>query len=87
MTDEPHEIRLKRLRLRSWRRGIKEMDLILGQYADAALAALSPSELDAYEAFMAEDDQTLYAWISGRTPAPQIHMPMLSRIRDFHDLS
>ena len=87
MSDERHDIRLKRLRLRSWRRGIKEMDLILGQFADAALTALDAAELDAYEAFMAEDDQTLYAWISGRETGPAIHAPMVSRIRAFHNLS
>ncbi|MEO0913281.1 MAG: succinate dehydrogenase assembly factor 2, partial [Pseudomonadota bacterium] len=55
MTGETPEHRLKRLRLRSWRRGIKEMDLILGRFADAELAALSAEELDAYEALIAED--------------------------------
>lgn len=31
---EDHATRLKRLRMRSWHRGIKEMDLILGGFAD-----------------------------------------------------
>ena len=38
--EEDRDVRLRRLRLRSWRRGIREMDLILGGYADGALAGL-----------------------------------------------
>ncbi|MDJ0859159.1 MAG: succinate dehydrogenase assembly factor 2, partial [Dinoroseobacter sp.] len=48
--DESRETRIKRLKIRSWRRGIKEMDLILGGYADANLKAMSEVELDAFDA-------------------------------------
>ena len=48
MTD--NETRLKRLRMRSWRRGTKEMDLILGPFSDSELERLTPAELDLYEA-------------------------------------
>lgn len=85
MSETP-EHRLKRLRLRSWRRGIKEMDLILGRFADARLGSLSAVELDAYEALIAEDDQTLYTWVSQRVEAPAIHAAALTQIRDFHNL-
>ena len=44
--NESHEDRLKRLKMRSMRRGIKEMDLILTAYADANLAKMSPAALD-----------------------------------------
>ena len=44
---ESPEIRLRRLTMRSWRRGMKEMDLILGHFADGPLAQLSPADLDA----------------------------------------
>ncbi|MEM1264839.1 MAG: succinate dehydrogenase assembly factor 2 [Pseudomonadota bacterium] len=84
MKEEAPDVRLKRLRLRSWRRGIREMDLLLGAFADAELPGMSVSELDAYEAFMAEDDQSLFAWISGRERGPDIHAAMLSRIQAFH---
>ena len=43
MTETP-EVRLKRLRIRAWRRGTKEMDLILGGYADAHLDRMDASE-------------------------------------------
>ena len=44
------DTRLRRLKIRSWRRGTKEMDLILGPFADAELGGLSVAELDALEA-------------------------------------
>jgi antitoxin CptB len=73
--------RIKRLRLRSWRRGIREMDLILGRFADAALPGLGATDLDAYEALLVENDHDLYAWIAGRAPVPEGHRAMLDRIR------
>ena len=70
---EDHETRLKRLRIRSWRRGTKEMDMILGPFADQTMKTLTEEQLDAHEALMAEADTDLYAWISGQTPAPEHH--------------
>ncbi|MEM7240954.1 MAG: succinate dehydrogenase assembly factor 2 [Pseudomonadota bacterium] len=67
---EDRETRLKRLRLRSWRRGIKEMDLIFGNFADVHLADLTPAQLDAHEALMSEADQDLYQWVSGQMDIP-----------------
>lgn len=63
------EARLKRLHFRSWHRGWKETDLILGSFADAKLHTLSASELDAYEHFLDEDDDIIWAWIIGKTEA------------------
>ena len=85
MTETP-EHRLKRLTMRSWRRGIKEMDLILGGFADGRLAALGAEELDAYERLLDENDQDLYKWVSGAAPAPETHGPMLAIIADFHQI-
>ncbi|WP_324454870.1 succinate dehydrogenase assembly factor 2 [Pararhodobacter sp.] len=60
------ENRLKRLRMRSWRRGIKEMDLILGPFADDWLARLDDSALDTFEAILGENDHDLYQWVTAR---------------------
>lgn len=60
------EARLKRLRMRSWRRGIKEMDLILGPWADACLGDLDAETLDIYEALLGENDHDLYQWVTAR---------------------
>ncbi|MEM7268627.1 MAG: succinate dehydrogenase assembly factor 2 [Pseudomonadota bacterium] len=84
MTDDA---RLKRLKMRSWRRGMKEMDLILGAFADARLPELSADTLDAYEALLHENDQDLYRWVSGAAPRPEAHSPILNMIADFHEIT
>lgn len=84
---ETGENRLKRLRMRSWRRGTKEMDLILGPYADARLAELAPEVLDLYEELLDENDQDLYLWISGVGGAPARHGEIITHIRRFHGIA
>ena len=76
-------VRLKRLRMRSWRRGTKEMDLILGPFADTELADLGASELDLYDALLSENDQDLYPWITGAQPVPDRYGALLARIGAF----
>lgn len=61
--------RLKRLRMRSWRRGIKEMDLILGHWSDGHLGDLDPAALDLYEEMLNENDHDLYQWVTARIGA------------------
>lgn len=79
MSETP-EIRLKRLRLRAWHRGIKEMDLILGGWADAYLPDADPQTVDAFEAVLAEADHDLYQWVSGQADAPESLAPMIARL-------
>ncbi|MGF1659903.1 MAG: succinate dehydrogenase assembly factor 2 [Rubrimonas sp.] len=79
--------RLKRLRIRCWRRGTREMDMLLGPYADAALEALDPAALDAFEALLDENDQDLYAWISGAAPMSPRHAEALGRVAAHHRIS
>ena len=62
--------RLKMLSFRSWRRGFREADLILGGFADAHMAALSPEQLDRLEVLLEVPDVDLYPWIMGVTAAP-----------------
>ncbi len=80
MTDPDLAVRLRRLRMRSWRRGMKEMDLILGPFADSALATLAPDTLDAYERLLDENDQDLYLWVTGARTPPEAHAALLGRI-------
>ena len=80
---ETAEARLKRMRMRSWRRGTKEMDLVLGPFAYAHLDSLTEAELQTYDALLAENDQDLMAWILGQSPAPAPIAPLLSRIAGF----
>ena len=81
-----HEKRLKRLRIRCWRRGTKEMDLLFGQFADGALADLGADDLDAFETLMGENDQDLYLWISGAVDTPDAHRPAVDMVRSFHKI-
>ncbi len=78
---EPRAVRLKRLQMRSMRRGTKEMDLILMRFAGARLAAMSADELDAYDALLDENDQDLYQWVSGQAPVPARAAAMIGLIR------
>ena len=80
MTPEPHDIRLKRLHMRSMRRGIREMDLILSTYAQENLAAMSPHQLDRYETLLDENDQDLYQWVTGRVAAPEQHAVLIDAV-------
>lgn len=63
-------MRRRRVRYRAWHRGTQEMDLVLGPYADAHVEALESVELDRLEAFMAEEDTDLLAWVMQQEPLP-----------------
>ncbi len=80
---ESHADRLKRLRMRSWRRGTKEMDLILGPYADARLGDMDAAALDLYEAVLAENDQDLIGWVLGQSAPPAALGPLIAGIGTF----
>lgn len=78
--NETPEARIKRMKIRSWRRGIKEMDLILGPYADAQLATMSDAELDEFDALLKENDQDLYQWVSGQATPPAHFAGLVARL-------
>lgn len=80
---ETDQARLKRLTMRSCRRGMKEMDLILGPYAAAHLGAMDESSLAEYDALLSENDQDLYAWITGAAPTPDAFAALIGRISRF----
>ena len=65
-TTDDTQTRLKRARMRAWRRGMREMDLILGGFIDAHGPTLDQNRLDAFESVLARRDQDLYDWISER---------------------
>ncbi|MEM6943882.1 MAG: succinate dehydrogenase assembly factor 2 [Pseudomonadota bacterium] len=84
---ESREIRLKRLKIRSWRRGTREMDLLLGPFADTGLAALDEGQLAAYEDLLEENDQDLYAWMCGTVEVALPHAPLVAHIRAWHGIA
>ena len=80
VVSEPRDHRLRRLRMRSMRRGIREMDIILVAYAEQRLDALSEDELDTYDAMLEENDQELYAWVTGRVEPPARYASMIGEV-------
>jgi antitoxin CptB len=79
---ETAEARLKRMRMRSWRRGTKEMDLVLGPWADRYLADLDAAGLETYDLLLEENDQDLMAWILGQSSPPAAIAALLAQIAD-----
>ena len=63
-------MRRRRLRYRAWHRGTKEMDLVLGPFADAHVEVYGLKELDRLEALMDEEDTDLLKWVMGQEPVP-----------------
>ena len=61
--------RKKRALFQAWHRGTKEMDLLLGQFADASLADMSEADLAEFEAILEESDRDLFSWVVGSEPA------------------
>jgi antitoxin CptB len=64
------EIRRKRLLYRSWHRGTRESDLILGRFAGTHLAGFDDVQLDRYEALLGCADADLFDWVAGRAAPP-----------------
>ena len=75
--------RLKRMTMRSWRRGTKEMDLILGPYADAHVAQMDEAALCAFDALLEEADTDLLPWIMGQNAVPDAHAALIATIGTF----
>ena len=82
---ETSEARLKRMAMRSWRRGTKEMDLVLGPYADVMLSGMSLAELDAYDSLLEESDPDLMAWMMGQKVVPLAHEPLIKALSSFSE--
>jgi|TARA_A100001391_G_scaffold39480_1_gene21997 antitoxin CptB len=74
----------KKLRIRAWRRGFKEADLILGRFCDDNIDSLDKAGLDAFEALLDQSDQDVYGWIIGREPVPaEFDTPVMARLKAF----
>ena len=70
---------------RAWRRGMKEMDILMGKFADANLATLEDPDLEAFEALMDAPDPDIFKWLTDAAPLPPEHDTALFRkLKDFH---
>lgn len=74
MHQEPNEdnisIKRKRLIFRSWHRGTREIDLLLGAFADKYLPAFNSEQLALYDEFLSNSDPDIYNWITGQEIIP-----------------
>jgi len=64
------EHRRKKLKFRAWHRGTKEMDLILGNFADEHLEQMSSEQMDRFSHILKQADDELYSWVSGAKQMP-----------------
>jgi antitoxin CptB len=80
------DVRQRRILFRSWHRGMREMDLVLGRFADAEIASLGSSELDDYELLLEAQDRDVYSWLTFEAETPSLYdTPVLRKIRAFHN--
>jgi antitoxin CptB len=81
-SSEGLDVRRKRLLFRCWHRGTREMDLILGRFADAEIAGLSDDELGQLERLIELPDPDLYAALTGdRQIAAEHAGPLFDRLK------
>jgi antitoxin CptB len=81
------DARRRRALFRAWHRGTREMDLLLGRFADAYIATLSDRDLADFEALMEAPDPDLFDWIVGAELAAvpaRYDTPLLRAIAVFH---
>lgn len=78
------DIRRRKLLFRSWHRGLRELDLVLGTFADAAVDGLTDAEIEQYERLLDITDTDLLGWIMGDVPVPPQHASaLLERVLAF----
>ena len=76
--------RRKRLLFRCWHRGTREMDLILGRFADAEISVMGDGELAELERLIELPDPDLYAAVTGDIPLdPEYATALFDRIKAF----
>jgi len=84
-SSEGLDARRRRLLFRAWRRGVREMDLIVGRFADAHIEALDDAGLDDFERLIEAPNAALYSWVTGSEAAPADYdTAVLAKLKDFH---
>jgi antitoxin CptB len=86
LSSEGLDARRRRLLFRCWHRGIREMDLVLGRFADAHLTSLNDAELGELEVWLDIPDQQMFAWVNGAESTPaELETGLFRRLREFHN--
>ena len=85
-TGEGLDPQRRRALYRSWRRGTREMDLLMGRFADAEIDRFTDEEFEVFEALIEVQDRDLFAWIAGKEPTPPEHdTEVFRRLKVFHE--
>ena len=85
LTSADLDVRRRKILFRAWHRGTREMDLVMGRFADAVLPGLADVELDEFERLIEVPDQDLFSWIMGEAAAPADYdTPLFRKLRDFN---
>lgn len=64
------------------RRGMLELDMLLGRFLEKCYPALSPNEQQVFEQLLTYEDQVLYEWLlGGEQPEDVDLLKMINMIR------
>ena len=84
MSTQSRETRIKRLLYRSWHRGCKETDLILGHFCEHFVKTMSDETITTLEELLDEDDVHIWDWLTYKKPSTRAeYEPILAQLRDF----
>ncbi len=84
-SDASLDVRRRRLRFRAWHRGTREMDLLMGRFADAELAKLPEAEIAELEQLMEAPDRDVFSWLTGELATPgNYDTAVFRRLHAFH---
>lgn len=79
------DVRRRKILFRAWHRGMREMDLIMGRFADAQIGNLSEEELDEFERLIEVLDRDLLSWVTGEAQVPENYdSDVFRRLKAFH---
>ena len=88
LTSADLDVRRRKILFRAWHRGTREMDLLMGRFADAVLPGISEAELDEFERLIDVPDPDLFRWIMGEAEAPPDHdTPLFRKLKAFNRAS
>lgn len=77
--------RRRRALYQAWHRGMREMDILLGKFADAKLAQLTDAEMDEFEHLLNAIDRDLLSWLTGEVPLPADYdTGVMGKLMAFH---
>jgi len=84
-SSEGLDVRRRKLLFRAWRRGVREMDLIVGRFADAFIDKFDQKSLEDFEKLIEAPNADLYAWVVGDAAAPANYdTAVLAQLKAFH---